>query len=436
MSFLNIGVAGLGTVGASLVDLLEKQQHLLSRRCGHNLKITNVSARQRSLDRGLDLSGITWCENPLDILNADDVDVICELIGGDSGIALDLSRKALSAGKHLVTANKAMLAVHGNELARLAEENEVQLRYEAAIAGGIPIIKSIREGLSANSVSEIQGILNGTCNYILTKMYDAVVEGEVAKFDEVLKEAQNQGYAESDPSTDIDGIDAAHKLSILTSLAFGAPVDFDSVHIEGIRHISDMDVSYASELGYRVKLLAIARKNDGGIEQRVHPCLIPSRYSLARVDGVNNAIVVKGNTVGTTIYEGPGAGGDATASAVISDIVDIARGQFLDTFNIPLKWLQECKPFPINKVIGAYYLRLMVLDQPGVIADITACLREQNVSVESMIQRPKNSDDIVPVVLTTHQTEEETFQRALKAISRYDVVVEDPMMIRIEDTRE
>ncbi len=436
MSFLNIGVAGLGNVGASLVDLLEKQQQLLNRRCGHNLKITNVSARQRSLDRGLDLSSITWCENPLDIVNADDVDVICELIGGDSGIALDLSRKALSAGKHLVTANKAMLAVHGNELARLAEENKVQLRYEAAIAGGIPIIKSIREGLSANSISEIQGILNGTCNYILTKMYDAVVEGEVAKFDEVLKEAQNQGYAESDPSTDIDGIDAAHKLSILTSLAFGAPVDFDSVHIEGIRHISDMDVSYAFELGYRVKLLAISRKNEGGIEQRVHPCLIPSRDSLARVDGVNNAIVVKGNTVGTTIYEGPGAGGDATASAVISDIVDIARGQFLDTFNIPLKLLEECKPFPINNVIGAYYLRLMVLDQPGVIADITACLREQNVSVESMIQRPKNSDDTVPVVLTTHQTEEETFQRALKAISRYDVVVEDPMMIRIEDTRE
>ena len=433
MTALRIGVAGLGTVGGGLVKLLTAQRGVLEDRCGRPLHVTAVSARNRSRDRGFDLDAAGWHDDPVAIARSDDVDVVCELIGGEDGPALALCEAAIGAGKHVVTANKAMLAVHGAKLAAHAEANGVQLRYEAAVAGGIPIIKAVREGLAGNRFSGVFGILNGTCNYILTEMHDAVVAGETREFATVLEEAQALGYAEAEPSTDIDGIDAAHKLALLTSLAFGCPVNFDAVHIEGIRHISALDIAYAVELGYRVKLLAIARETPSGIEQRVHPCMVPARAPIARVDGVNNAIVVQGDFVGTTIFEGPGAGEGATASAVAGDLVDIARGQRAPTFAVPADRLER-RPFaPMERIVGPYYLRLMLLDQPGVIADIAACLRDQSVSVESMLQRARNPGDAVPVVLTTHEAEEGALRRALEAIDKLDSVVETPRMIRIED---
>ena len=359
--------------------------------------------------------------------------MVCELIGGTDGIALQVCESALSSGKDVVTANKAMLAVHGARLASLAEKHDVEIYYEAAVAGGIPIIKSIREGLSGNRISGVVGILNGTCNYILTDMHDAALAGESRDFNKVLKEAQRLGYAESDPSTDIDGIDAAHKLCILTSVAFGTKIDFTSTYVEGIRHISAVDVEYAVELGYRIKLLAIARIRKNGIQQRVHPCMVRERTTIARVDGVNNAIVVQSDFAGTTIYEGPGAGGDATASAVAADLVDVAKQHRTPTFAVPTSSLDKPSFAPIDQIASAYYIRLMLVDKPGVIADIAACLRDQEVSVESMLQRRRSPGDVVPVVLTTHDSTEASVRLALNTMETLPSVTEKPQMIRIED---
>ena len=290
-------------------------------------------------------------------------------------------------------------------------------------------------GLSNTEQSDqtIYGILNGTCNYILTRMHDSIAAGEKTEFSQILREAQELGYAESDPSTDIDGIDAAHKIALLSSLAFGIPVDFNSVYIEGIRHISALDIAYALELGYRVKLLAIAKDTQAGIEQRVHPCMVPVNTPIANVNGVNNAIVVNADFLGTAVFEGPGAGGGATASAVAGDVLDLARGQKLATFGIPFKALSSRKYAPIQNIISPYYLRLMLLDQPGVIADIAACLRDQSVSVESMIQRARSPGEAVPVVLTTHEAEEGAVRLAISTIDQLPGVLETPRMIRIED---
>ncbi|MBT3170737.1 MAG: homoserine dehydrogenase, partial [Rhodospirillaceae bacterium] len=360
-----------------------------------------------------------------------DVDVVCELIGGSDGIALQLSKAALQNGKHLVTANKALLAHHGNELARLAEETGVHLGYEAAVAGGIPIIKALREGLSGNSFSGVYGILNGTCNYILTEMRDGVRAGKPRNFDIVLKEAQELGYAEADPSTDVDGVDAAHKLALLTSLVFGCPVDFGAIQIEGIRHINVLDIEYAEELGYRVKLLGVSRAGAAGIEQSVHPCMVPERAPIAHVDGVLNAVVADGDFVGTTTFEGPGAGAGPTASAVVADLVDISRGLVLPTFGLPVSSLNARPKAPPGSHVGSYYIRLMVVDRPGVIADIAACLRDQEVSVESLLQHGRNPDEAVPVVLTTHMAEEKALANALAAMDELGAVLETPRMIRI-----
>jgi homoserine dehydrogenase len=432
LTALRVGIAGLGTVGGGLVKLLTAQRGLLEDRCGRSIEVTAVSARNRGADRGFDIGNATWHDDPVDLARDENVDVVCELIGGADGPALALSEAAIIAGKHLVTANKALLAMHGASLAVLAEEHGVEIRYEAAIAGGIPIVKAMREGLAGNRFTGVFGILNGTCNYILTEMHDAVLAGRTLEFETVLAEAQELGYAEAEPSTDIDGYDAAHKLAILTSVAFGCPVNFEAIHIEGIRHISAVDIEYAIELGYRVKLLAIARETATGIEQRVHPCMVPARAPIARVDGVNNAIEVQADFVGTTIYEGPGAGEGATASAVAGDIIDIARGQRTPTFGVPAAKLER-RPFaPMDRMVGPYYIRLMLLDEPGVIADIAACLRDQKVSVESMLQRARNPGDAVPVVLTTHEAEEGALRRALEAVDQLDAVLETPRMIRIE----
>ncbi len=429
---LRIGIAGLGTVGAGAVRLLRDNSDLLAARCGRALEIVAVSAQARDKDRGVDLSGLRWHEDALALAADPAVDVVAELIGGADGVALALCEGAIAGGKHVVTANKALLAHHGGALARDADRAGVHLGYEAAVAGGIPIIKALREGLAGNRVSSVHGILNGTCNYIMTAMHEAVSAGAQPDFASVLAEAQRLGYAEADPSTDIDGIDAAHKLALLTSVAFGCPVDFDGVHIEGIGGVSAVDIGFAMELGYRVKLLGIARDTGAGIEQRVHPCLVPASAPIARVDGVLNAVEVRGDQVGTAVFEGPGAGAGPTASAVVADIVDIARGAVLPAFGVRTEGLATRPLVPIAQRVGPYYIRLMVVDKPGVIAGIAACLRDQDVSLEALLQRGRNPGDSVPIVLTTHEVEESAVARALAAIDRLDAVLEPPRMIRIE----
>ena len=428
---VRIGLAGLGVVGGGVLKLLEQQRGLLHSRTGRRLKTVAVSARERTKTRTADISSLKWYDNPLDLAGDADVDVVCELIGGADGVALELSQAALQGGRHLVTANKALLAHHGNALAHMAEDAGVNLGYEAAVAGGIPIIKALREGLAANKFSGVYGILNGTCNYILTEMRDGVRAGTPRDFDTVLKEAQELGYAEADPSTDVDGIDAAHKLALLTSLVFGCPVDFDAVQIEGIRHINPLDIQYAEELGYRVKLLGVSRASSAGIEQSVHPCMVPDRTAIAHVDGVLNAVVAEGDFVGTTTFEGPGAGEGPTASAVVSDLADIARGLVVPVFGVPVSALEARPKAPPGSHVGSYYIRLMVVDRPGVIADIAACLRDQEVSVESLLQHGRRPDEAVPVVLTTHVAEEDALARALAAMDELQAVLETPRMIRI-----
>ncbi|MBR44983.1 MAG: homoserine dehydrogenase [Rhodospirillaceae bacterium] len=428
---VRIGLAGLGVVGGGVLKLLEGQAGLLRDRCGRRLEAIAVGARDRGRNRASDISTLKWYDDARDLADDPDIDVVCELIGGAEGVARELSERTLRSGKHLVTANKALLAHHGNELASMAENAGVNLGYEAAIAGGIPIIKGVREGLVANSFSGVYGILNGTCNYILTEMRDGVRAGSPRDFDAVLKEAQDLGYAEADPSTDIDGIDAAHKLALLTSLAFGCPVDFGAVRIEGIRHINPLDIQYAEELGYRVKLLGVARASAAGVEQSVHPCMVPESAAIAHVDGVLNAVVTEGDFVGTTTFEGPGAGEGPTASAVVSDLADIARGLVLPVFAVPAAKLAPRPKAPPGSHVGSYYIRLMVVDRPGVIADIAACLRDQEVSVESMLQHGRRPDEAVPVVLTTHAAEEEALARALAAMDQLNTVLETPRIIRI-----
>jgi homoserine dehydrogenase len=327
----------------------------------------------------------------------------------------------------VVTANKALLAVHGAEIARLAEAKGVPLMFEAAVAGGIPAIKALREGLAANDLSRVLGILNGTCNYILTTMRERGRE-----FAEALHEAQKLGYAEADPSFDVDGIDAAHKLAILAALAFGRPVDFDAVHVEGIRSISALDIALAGELGYRIKLLGIARRTEHGIETRVHPCMVPVAHPIARVDGVFNAVVAEGDFVGRVVLEGRGAGAGPTASAICADLIDIARGRRTPVWGVSDGALSALPAIPMEKRVGAYYLRLMVLDRPGVIADVTAILRDHQVSLESMLQRGRAPGEAVPVVVTTHDAEEARMRAAIARIEALETVVEKPALIRIE----
>jgi homoserine dehydrogenase len=424
---LRIAIAGLGTVGAGTVKLLGTHADDLAKRCGRRIEIVAVSARHRALDRGVDLSSYRWFDNARQMAELPEVDVVVELIGGADGLARHLLEDAIARGKHVVTANKALLAHRGTALARMAEAKAVQLGYEAAVAGGIPIIKTLREGLAGNRIERVYGILNGTCNYILTTMRETGRD-----FSDVLADAQRLGYAEADPSFDVDGIDAAHKLSILSGVAFGCEIDFASVHVEGIRQVSALDIAFASELGYRIKLLGFARPTEAGIEQRVHACMVPVSSSIAHVEGVYNAVVTEGDFVGRNLCEGRGAGAGPTASAVVSDLVDIARGRSQPTFSVPATELRRLPAAPMARHRGAYYIRLMVVDKPGVIADVAAALRDQEVSLESMLQRARAPGEAVPVVLTTHETEEAAMRRALDRIAMLDSVAEPPHMIRIE----
>ncbi len=424
---LRIAIAGLGTVGIGTLRLLQENRELLTRRCGRAIEVVAVSARTRARNRGVDLSGHAWFDDPVRMAAEAPADVVLELIGGADGVAKAVVETAIKTKRHVVTANKALLAVHGTALARAAEAAGVALAFEAAVAGGIPIVKALREGLAANRILRIYGILNGTCNYILTTMRTTG-----RPFPDVLAEAQKLGYAEADPSFDIDGVDTAHKLSLLTSLAFGCEVNFGGVHIEGIRHVAPLDIEYAQELGYRIKLLGSARPTEHGIEQRVHPCMVSLDNPIAHVEGVLNAVVAVGNFVENAVFEGRGAGGGPTASAVVADLIDIAAGRRTPTFGVPATGLSRLPASPIERHRGEYYVRLTVLDRPGVIADIAAALRDEQISMAAMIQRGRSPDNIVPVVMMTHETEEAAMARALARIGAFESVVEPPRMIRIE----
>jgi homoserine dehydrogenase len=425
---LKLAIAGLGTVGGGTVKILQANAPLLRQRTGRDIVITAVADVDRR-DRGFPVDAYRWFDDAVRMAREADADVVVELIGGAAGVAKAVCEAAIGAGRHVVTANKALIAHHGTELARAAENAGVTLAFEAAVAGGIPIIKSVREGLVGNRLSRVFGILNGTCNHILTAMSDTGRD-----FADVLAEAQALGYAETDPGLDVDGIDTAHKLAILASVAFGCTVDFDAVFVEGIRHVTPTDIVFAAELGYRIKLLGIAAITADGIERRVHPCMVPAHAPVARVDGVFNAVVAVGDFVDIVVHQGRGAGERPTASAVVADIADIARGRGLPAFAVPARDLKALPGMPMSRHRGAYYVRLMVIDRPGVFAEIAAILRDHAVSMEAVIQRARSPNEAVPVVMTTHETDESAMQETLRAIDVCDFCVEPPRMIRIEPT--
>ena len=428
---LRIGVAGLGTVGVGVVKILAERREFLAAASGRSIELVAVSARDAKKDRGVDLSGVRFEADARALAVANDIDVVVELIGGAEGIARELVETALSNGKHVVTANKALIARHGVALARIAEQRGVALNYEAAVAGGIPIVKALREGLAANEITSVVGILNGTCNYILTEM-----EATGRDFADVLKDAQALGYAEADPAFDIGGIDAAHKLAILASLAFGQEVAFDNVYIEGIEKITATDIKFAKEFGYKIKLLGIATRGADGIEQRVHPALVPEGSPLAAVSGVFNAVAVRGDRVGLLVLEGRGAGEGPTASAVLSDLVDIARGLVMPPFIVPTSHLKAPAKASADSGKSAYYLRFSAIDRAGSMADITRALAQASVSIERIVQRGERKEGDtgrMPVVFVTHATEEGSMRSALKHLSQHEEVAGKPLVIRIED---
>ncbi|MBC2778746.1 homoserine dehydrogenase [Parasphingopyxis marina] len=430
---LRVALAGLGTVGAGVIKLLDANRELIERRAGRPIEVVAVSARDRSRDRGVDLSRFAWEDDPADLAAREDVDCVAELIGGADGSALALARDTLAAGKSFVTANKAMIAHHGLELAEAAEKAKVALKYEAAVAGGIPVIKGLREGAAANEITSVYGILNGTCNYILTEM-----EAKGSDFADVLAEAQRLGYAEADPTFDIDGIDAAHKLAILASLSFGTALDFDTVATSGIRRVIAEDILEARALGFKVRLVGTAEAAGGKLFQRVHACLVPRDHPLAHVAGSLNAIVAQGNFVGRLFFEGAGAGEGPTASAVVADLIDIARGEYGPAFAMPHARLTQAEAIEAGDRRGRAYLRFTVHDRPGVLAEITAAMRDANVSIESMIQRggaepSEDSDDVVSLIIVTHEGPERCVIDALERLKGAQSLAGEPMLMHILD---
>ncbi len=434
---LTLGIAGLGTVGSGLLQLLAAHGDRYERMLSCRIKVGAVSSRNRDKDRGVSLDGMVWFDDPVEMAKSADIDVFVELIGGDEGPARDSVEAALAAGRHVVTANKALLAKHGIALARVAEENSVALNFEAAVAGGIPVIKTLREALLPNEITRVYGILNGTCNYILTTMQE-----DGRSFSDVLAEAQAKGYAEADPTFDIGGFDTAHKLSLLTSLAFGTEVAFEDIDVEGIEAITQTDIEAADRLGYRIKLLGVAMATESGIEARVHPAMVPKHSAIAEVSGVTNCVAVDGDYTGNLLLVGPGAGAKPTAAAVAADILDIARGMRMPPFIQPTSQLSPATSAPLGAHCGAYYVRLSVLDEPGAMGAIAKCMGDQNVSLESVVQRQDDnalpggglSANGVPVVVTiiTHETNENAMRDALKAIGKIGKVSEAPQIIRIE----
>ncbi|GJD89062.1 Homoserine dehydrogenase [Methylobacterium hispanicum] len=438
---LRLGVAGLGTVGASVVRMIARRADALFAATGREIRITAVSSRDRNRDRGLDLSGIQWFDDPVALARSGAVDCVVELIGGSEGPAKATVEAALASGKHVVTANKALLAHHGAALAKAAEAAGVALAFEASVAGGIPVVKALREGLPGNAVSRVYGILNGTCNYILSRM-----EREGLTFEACLKDAQALGYAEADPTFDVEGFDTAHKLAILTSLAFGTVVDAEGVSVEGISRVQPLDLRMADELGYRIKLLGVAQATAAGIEQRVHPTMVPKSSAIAQVMGVTNAVTVDADAVGELTLIGPGAGGEATASAVVADIADVAAnmaaGRVRPTFGRPSAALRPAERVEMQRHEGGYYIRLTVHDRPGVAAGVATRMAEREISIESILQRRSENAAVndprgrsgqpVPLVLITYAATEGNIRAALDAIAADGLLAESPQLIRIE----
>lgn len=426
---LKVALAGLGTVGSGVIRLIDANRELIERRAGRPIEIIAVSARDRTKDRGVDISRFEWIDDMTTLAEASDADVIVELIGGSDGPALALARRTLSAGKAFVTANKAMIAHHGIQLAQIADEKDVALKFEAAVAGGIPVIKGLREGAAANEITRVYGILNGTCNYILTTM-----EREGRDFAEVLAEAQALGYAETDPSFDIDGVDAAHKLSILASLCFGGTLDFSNVAITGIRNVIAADISEAEQLGFKVRLVGMAEANGHGLFQRVHPCLVPLTHPLAHVAGSLNAVVAEGNFVGRLLFQGAGAGDGPTASAVVADLIDVARGEYGTAFAMPVGAMSEPRRADAGERIGRSFIRLNVEDRTGVLAEIATAMRDAGVSIESFIQRgDTDHGDGVVIALVTHECAERCVTDALQRLSGSPSLTGAPMLMHILD---
>jgi len=432
---VKVGILGLGTVGGGTVNVLTRNAEEITRRAGRGIEVVQAAARDLSQPRICSTDGISLTTKPEDVVNNPDIDVVVELIGGDT-LARSLVMQAIQNGKHVVTANKALIAKYGNEIFAEAQKKGVMVAFEAAVAGGIPIIKALREGLSGNSIEWLAGIINGTGNFILTEMRD-----KGRNFEDVLAEAQRLGYAEADPTFDVEGIDAAHKLTILASIAFGIPLQFDAAYTEGISQITREDVNYAEELGYRIKHLGVAKRTEAGIELRVHPTLIPERRLIASVDGVMNAVLVKGDAVGSTLYYGAGAGADPTASAVVADIVDVTRTLTSDPENrVPHLAFQpdaisqsNIQILPIDEIHTAYYLRMDVTDKPGVLADLTRIIGDAGISIEAFIQKePETADADARIIILTHLIAEQQMNKAITQIEKMPVIHGKVTRIRVE----
>lgn len=422
---LRLGIAGLGTVGIGVVKIVRQKANLLAARTGRPVVITAVSARSRDKDRGVNLTDYAWEDDPVALATRDDVDVFVELMGGHEGSAKDATEAALAAGKDVVTANKALLAIHGQALAELAEANDCVIRFEAAVAGGIPVIKSLTEGLAANQITRVMGVMNGTCNYILTRMQDAGLP-----YDEVFAEADALGYLEADPNLDVGGIDAGHKLSLLSSIAFGTKVAFDGVELEGIQRISIEDINQAADLGYRIKLLGVAQLTGRGLEQRMSPCLVPADSPLGQLKGGTNMVVLEGDAVEQIVLRGPGAGEGPTASAVMGDICDVARGLRIPTFGVPANELTTAQPATSNSP-APYYVRMDLLDRPGALAKLASALGDAGVSIDRMRQGQHDGSE-APVLIVTHKTQRSALETALSTIKDTGVLAGDPVALRIE----
>ncbi|MGB9667417.1 MAG: homoserine dehydrogenase [Thermosulfidibacteraceae bacterium] len=426
-----IGIVGLGTVGTGVTKLIEKNKDLIRKRCGFDIEIGWLCDIDLERDRGIDLSKYRCTTNYMDVIEDDEVDIVVELVGG-TGVAFDIIAQALKRGKSIVTANKALIAKRGKELIELLKNSpKSEIGFEASVGGGIPIIKTIKESLAGNRIKSIYGIINGTVNYILTRM-----EKDNVDFSTALKEAQKKGYAEADPSLDIDGIDAAHKASILATITFGRFIGIEDVFVEGISNIDLMDIKFSLELGYRIKLLAIIKENKGEIEIRVHPTLIPLEHPLAKIDGVYNALSIFADFAGHIMVYGKGAGMYPTASSVIADIIDISRNiknsstnrvpifSFVDEIDVKIK--------PVEEIVTNYYLRIMAVDKPGVLSKISGILAKQEISIEAVIQKGRGEKDLVPIVMTTHEAKEKSIQKAIEEISSLDIVGGKPILYRIE----
>jgi homoserine dehydrogenase len=423
---LRLGIAGLGTVGIGVVRIVQQHAALIAARAGRRIEITAVSARDRTRNRDADLSAYAWETDPVALARRDDVDLVIEVMGGSEGAARATTEAALAAGKDVVSANKALLALHGQALAEAAEAAGRVIRFEAAVAGGIPVIKALTEGLAGNEIRRVMGVMNGTCNYILTRMQSAGLPYET-----VFEEARQLGYLEADPNLDVGGIDAGHKLALLAAIAFGTRVDFGAVELQGIGQISIDDIRLAEDMGYRIKLLGVAQMTGRGLEQRMSPCLVPAKSPLGQLEGGTNMVVLEGDSVGQIVMRGAGAGSGPTASAVMADVIDIARGIRIPMFGVPAALLAEATPAKASAP-AAYYLRMVLIDKPGALAKVAAALGEAGVSINRMRQYGHDSAE-APVLIVTHKTTRDAIDHAVSRMARTDVVLGDPVALRIED---